>query len=391
MVVRSFREKKMDHILTERHQRLKEKTNDFVKKEITSGMAAAIEAVDEFPFELMQKLADQGFMGINVPEEYGGLGGDVIDEMVFCEEITKGLPVLAWAAGDIILYGNNIIKTNGNEMQKKVYLPKLAKGELLFCFALTEPDAGSDAASIQTSAEKVNDHYVINGSKIFISGAGVADIAVTNTRTAPGRYDGITAFLVDTKSAGYSATPIKKLGYRGSNTCEVYYKNVHVAPQDILGGEECLHQGWRQMMRLLNGERLVLSACALGISEKILAHVIEYVRERIKLSRPAGKFQDIEHMVVEMATELEAARQLAYHAAWMEARKMECVRETSMSKYFCAETGKKIAISAMQIMGNHAYTMACDVQRYFRDVVILSIGGGTTQIQKNIISKTLGL
>jgi alkylation response protein AidB-like acyl-CoA dehydrogenase len=391
MEVHSFKEKKMDHILNENHRRLKEKTRSFVKNELSSEIAVAIEATDEFPFELMQKLADQGFWAINVPQEYGGLGGGVIDEMVFFEEITKGLPVLAWTAGDILLYGNNIIKTNGNKAQKKAYLPKLAKGELIFCFALTEPDAGSDAASIQTVAEKENDHYVINGSKIFISGAGVADIAVTNTRTAPGRYDGITAFLVDTKSAGYRATPIKKLGYKGSNTCEVYYNNVSVAPQNILGGEECLNQGWQQMMRLLNGERLVLSACALGIGEKILADVIGYVHERVKLSRPAGKFQDIEHKVVEMATELEAARQLAYYAAWKETKKIECVRETSMSKYLCAETGKKIAVSAMQIMGNYAYTMACDVQRYFRDVIILSIGGGTTQIQKNIISRTLGL
>jgi alkylation response protein AidB-like acyl-CoA dehydrogenase len=145
------------------------------------------------------------------------------------------------------------------------------------------------------------------------------------------------------------------------------------------------------MMRLLNGERLVLSSCALGISEKILADVIGYVRERVKLGQPAGKFQDIEHKVVEMATELEAARQLAYYAAWKETQKIECVRETSMSKYLCAETGKKIAVAAMQIMGDYAYTMACDVQRYFRDVSILSIGGGTTQIQKNIIAKTLGL
>ncbi|MGD8520243.1 MAG: acyl-CoA dehydrogenase family protein [Desulfobacterales bacterium] len=381
----------MDHILTEKHRRLKEKTRGFVEKEISSELALAIEAADEFPFELMQKLADQGFMGINVPEEYGGLGGGVIDEMVFFEEITKGLPVLAWTAGDIILYGNNIIKTNGNKAQQEAYLPKLAKGEMIFCFALTEPDAGSDAASIQTAAEKIGDHYVINGNKVFISGAGVADIAVTNTRTAPGRYDGITAFLVDTKSEGYSATPMKKLGYKGSNTCEVYYNNVNVAPQDILGGEDCLNQGWRQMMRLLNGERLTLSSCALGIGERILADVIAYVRDRIKLSRPTGKFQDIEHQVVEMATELEAARQLAYYAAWKETRKMECVRETSMSKYLCAETGKKIAITAMQIMGDYAYTMACDVQRYFRDVSILSIGGGTTQIQKNIIAKTLGL
>jgi len=381
----------MNHILTEDQRLLREKTRSFIEKEVSPEVAVAVEAAGEFPHDLMRKLAEQGFMGINVPQEYGGVGGGVIEEMVFFEEISKGLPVLAWTAGDIILYGSNIIKTNGNQEQKEAYLPKLARGEMIFCFALTEPDAGSDAASIQTSAEKINDHYVINGNKMFISGAGVADIAVTNSRTGPGRYDGITAFLVDTRSVGYGTSPIKKLGYKGSNTCEVYYNNVPVAPKDILGGEECLNQGWQQMMRLLNGERLVLSACALGISEKILAEVIRYIRERVKPGQPAGKYQDIEHKVAEMATELEAARQLAYNAARMETLKLECVRETSMSKYFCAETGKKIALTAMQIMGDYAYTMACDVQRYFRDVPILSIGGGTSQIQKNIIAKTLGL
>lgn len=381
----------MDHNLTSDQRLLREKTRIFVKENLPPEVAAEVEAADEFPHELMNKLSEQGFMGINVPQEYGGLGGGVIEEMLFFQEITIGLPVLAWTAGDIILYGNNIIKTNGNKTQKDAYLPKLAKGELIFCFALTEPDAGSDAASIQTSAEKIDDHYVINGNKMFISGAGVADISVTNARTGPGRYDGITAFLVDTRNEGYSASPIKKLGYKASNTCEVYYNNVPVAPEYILGGEDCLNQGWQQMMRLLNGERLVLSACAIGIGEKILADVVRYVRERVKLGQPAGKYQDIEHKVAEMATELEAARQLAYNAAQMETLKLECVRETSMSKYFCAETGKKIAVSAMQIMGDHAYTMACDVQRYFRDVPILSIGGGTSQIQKNIIAKTLGL
>ena len=241
----------MDHSLTNDQRLLREKTRSFVKENLPPEVAASVEAADEFPHELMNKLSEQGFMGINVPQEYGGVGGGVIEEMVFFEEISKGLPVLAWTAGDIILYGSNIIKTNGNQEQKEAYLSKLARGDMIFCFALTEPDAGSDAASIQTSAEKMNDHYVINGNKMFISGAGVADIAVTNARTGPGRYDGITAFLVDTRSEGYGTSPIKKLGYKGSNTCEVYYNNVTVAPKDILGGEECLNQGGQLMMRLL--------------------------------------------------------------------------------------------------------------------------------------------
>ncbi len=381
----------MDHSFTKEQDLLREKTRAFVVKEIPREAAKRIDETEEFPHELMARLAEEGFWRINVPKEYGGDGGNIIDLMIFFEEISRGLPVLAWTAGDVLLYGNNILKVNGNEEQRKAFLPRLIKGELIFCFALTEPDAGSDAANIQTSAELVDGKYVINGNKMFISGASVANISVTNTRTAPSRYSGITSFLVDTSSQGYSASPIHKLGYRGSDTCEVYYKDVAVDPKDILGGEECLNKGWHQMMRLLNGERLVLSACAIGISEKILSDAVQYMKERIGHRPSSGKFQDTFHKLAEMATQLEAARQLAYHSAWMVSKDMECVKETSMTKYFCAETGKKIALMGMEIMGNYGCTMESDVQRFFRDIPILSVGGGTSQIQKNIISKILGL
>ncbi len=380
----------MNHQFTRQQAALCEKTRAFVSREIPDEKAVAVEAADAFPHDLMAKLAEEGFFGINVPAAYGGQDGTVIEEMIFFEEISKALPVLAWTAGDVILYGNNIIKTNGNDIQKEAYLHRLVKGEMLFCFALTEPDAGSDAASIRTEAEPVEGNWVINGNKMFISGASVADIAVTNTRTADSKYNGITSFLVDTRSKGYKAAPIKKLGYKGSDTCEVVYDRVTVSSDQILGGAECLNQGWQQMMRLLNGERLVLSACALGIAERILAHLVPFVREKSAAARVAGRYQDLEHKVVELATEVEAGRRLAYYAAWMVTEKKPCVRETSMTKYFCAETAKKVGVTAMQIMGNRAWAADCSVQRFFRDVPVLSVGGGTSQIQKNIIAKTLG-
>jgi alkylation response protein AidB-like acyl-CoA dehydrogenase len=380
----------MDHHFTRQQEALYEKTRAFVKQEIPDETAVAIETADVFPHNLMTKLAEHGFFGINVPTTYGGQDGTVVEEMIFFEEISKALPVLAWTAGDVLLYGNNIIKTNGNEAQKMAYLPRLVQGKMLFCFALTEPDAGSDAASIQTAAEPIDGNWVINGNKMFISGASVADIAVTNTRTAPSKYGGITSFLVDTRSQGYKASPLKKLGYKGSDTCEVVYDAVTVTEDQILGGPECLNQGWQQMMRLLNGERLVLSACALGIAERVLSHLVPFVRERSAAARPAGRYQDLEHKVVELATEVEAARRLAYYAAWMVTEDKPCVRETSMTKYFCAEVAKKVAVTAMQIMGNQAWALRSSVQRFFRDVPVLSVGGGTSQIQKNIIFKTLG-
>jgi alkylation response protein AidB-like acyl-CoA dehydrogenase len=381
----------MDYSFTAAQQALREKTRAFVEAEIQPSVAREIDRDGTFPFELMKKLGEQGFWGINIPREYGGQGGNIFDLMIFFEEISRALPVLSWTAGDVLLYGNNILKVNGNEAQRQRYLPGLLKGELLFCFALTEPDAGSDAANIQTTAEPDGDEYVINGSKMFISGASVAQIAVTNTRTGPDRYRGITSFLVDTSLTGYSARSIAKLGYKGSDTCEVVYKDVRVDADDILGGRECLNQGWHQMMRLLNGERLVLSACAIGIAETLLAETLKIVRQRKKASGVPARFQSTEHQLADMATQIAAGRQLALYSAWLMTQGRECVQETSMTKYFCAEMGKKIAQTAMTIAGADGYTMDSDIQRFFRDIPILSIGGGTSQIQLNVIAKTLGL
>jgi len=381
----------MDFSLTEEQTMLKDTIRRFVETEIPREVAVEIDEKDEFPHELLQKLCDLGFMGINVPEEYGGQGGNIIDEMIFFEEISKRLPVLAWAAGNIILYGNTIIGVNGNEEQRKKYLPRLAKGELKFAYALTEPNAGSDAASIQTKAVLKDGYYVLNGSKMFITGAGVSDMIVTNARTAESRLKGITDFLVDATSEGFSTRPIKDLGYRGSNTCEVYYDDVKVPLENILGGPENLNKGWTQMMRLLNSERLLLSACALGIGQGAFEYALNYAKEREQFGQPIGKFQAIQHKLVDMATELEAARCLAYYAAWKETQHMECVKETSMSKYFCTEVAKKVALEGVQILGGYGYAMEYDAQRYVRDVLVLPIGGGTTQIQKNIVGAQLGL
>ena len=381
----------MDFNLTEAQSMLRETVRRFVETEIPRDVAVEIDRQDRFPHELLRKLSDLGFMGINVPEEYGGQGGDVIDEMIFFEELSRRLPVLAWAAGNVILYGSEIIKTNGSEEQKRKYLPRLAKGDLKFAYALTEPNAGSDAASIRTRAVLENGHYVINGSKIFITGAGISDVVVTNARTGESKFEGITELLVDTRSEGFSVRPIEDLGYRGSNTCEVYYDNVRVPAENVLGGPRCVNMGWKQMMRLLNTERLLLSVCALGIGQAAFEYALEYAKERVQFGQPIGRFQATQHKLAEMATELEAGRRLAYYAGWKESRKEECVKETSMAKYYCAEVAKKVALQGVQILGGYGYTMEYDAQRHLRDVLVLSIGGGTTEIQKNIIAKQLGL
>jgi len=381
----------MDFNFNEEQILLRNSIREFMKGECPRELVREFDEKDEYPQELFGKLRDLGYTGICVPEEYGGMGGNIIDSMIVHEEISRVMPVLAWALGHVTSYGIDFVLHNGSKEQQELYLPKLAKGEVRFSFALSEPDAGSDSANIRTMATLEDGYYVINGTKIYITGANTSEIVVTVTRTNESKYKGLTLFLIDSKSKGYSATPLKKLGYHGSSACEVVFDNVKALPRDILGGDTALNTGWAQMIKVLNGERLFLSSCALGIGQAAFDDALEYAKKRIQFNRPIGKFQAIQHKLVEMATELEAARRLAYYAAWLESQHMECVKETSMAKYFTSEIAKKITLQGMQILGGYGYMMEVDMQRYLRDILVLTVGGGTTEIQKNVIGKNLGL
>ena len=366
-------------------------TRDFVEREIPIELSRKIDQQDIYPDELLRKFTSTGLWALNIPEAYGGLGGKTVHAMPIYEELSRRLPVLAWVIGNIMLYGNDIIGTNGSPAQKQKFLPELAQGKLRFSFALTEPEAGSDAANLSTKAVLHDDAYWITGNKLFITGAGTSDFVVTLTRTDPSRYKGITAFVVDARRPGYSAVPLKKLGYHGSNTCSVHYENVRVTADEILGGAEGLNQGWNHMTSLLKSERLALSACAIGIGQAVLDETVTYCKQHYDLSHPNGRHQSIQHAIAEMASELEAARQLAYHSARLVSQNIECLKETSMSKYFTTETAKRMALRGIDLLGSDGGTLAWNLQRYLRDVLVLTIGGGTSQIQKNIIARQLGL
>jgi alkylation response protein AidB-like acyl-CoA dehydrogenase len=382
----------VDFNFTEKQNALRDEVRGYVEDNISRDVIREIEEKDEFPHMLVKKFCDLGLAKINIPKAYGGMGGDIVDLMILFEEIAKRLPVLTWNLGNILLYGNEIIGVNGNQEQKDEYFPKLAKGEIMFSFGITEANAGSDAAGIKTKAFFDNGHYVINGGKMFITGAGVTQYTVTFARTAEHKYNGITSFIVDTSLEGYSARPIKKLGFHGSNTCEVVYDNVRVLPQCILGGEaKGLNNGWKQEMKLLNQERLVLSACTLGMAQSAFDEALQFARKKMQRTSPSTDVQSIQHDIAEMASELEAMKVLAYSTAWKEAQGLNPIRETSMTKYFCAETAKRIIMKGMNVLGENAASMDYDMQRNLREILIFSIGGGTSQIQKNIICKTYGL
>ncbi|MBP7734366.1 MAG: acyl-CoA/acyl-ACP dehydrogenase [Spirochaetes bacterium] len=382
----------MDFKFTEQQDQLRERIRNYVETEIPRARAREIDREGKFPADLVKKFADLGLCGINVAKEYGGMGGDVFDLMIIFEEVSRRLPVLCWALGNILLYGNEIISVNGSQEQKQEFLPKLAKGEIMFSFAITEPNAGSDAAGIITKAEFKDGHWLINGSKMFITGAGVTQYTVTFARTSSSKYGGITSFIVDTNQEGYTTREIDKLGYHGSNTCEVYYENVKVLPQYILGGQEKgLNNGWKQEMKLLNQERLMLSACAIGMAQAAYEDALAYAIEKLQRGSQAVDTQAIQHTLAKMATELEVARTFAYATAWKEVAGLSPTKETSMCKYFAAETSKNVIKQGVNILGMDGSSMDHDLQRYLRDILILSIGGGTSQIQKNIISKVIGL
>ncbi|RPI95872.1 MAG: acyl-CoA dehydrogenase [Spirochaetales bacterium] len=382
----------MDFKFSEKQDQLRERVRNYVEREIPREKAREVDREGKFPMDLVRKFVDMGLCGINISGEYGGMDGDIFDLMIIFEEISRRLPVLCWSLGNILLYGNEIISVNGSPEQKKEFLPKLTRGEIMFSFAITEPNAGSDAAGIMTKAEFKDGFWELNGSKMFITGAGVTEYTITFARTSPSKYGGITSFIVDTKQEGYSTKEIDKLGYHGSNTCEVYYDNVKVLPQYILGGQEKgLNNGWKQEMKLLNQERLVLSACAIGMAQAAYEDALEYAIAKLQRGNPLADTQAIQHTLAKMATELEVARTFAYATAWKEAAGYSPTKETSMCKYFAAETSKNIIRQGVNILGPDGSSMDYDMQRYLRDILILSIGGGTTQIQKNIISKSVGL
>lgn len=382
----------MDFKFTDQQEQLRERVRSYVETEIPRARARQIDREGKFPADLVKKFADLGLCAINIDREYGGMGGDIFDLMIIFEEISRRLPVLCWSLGNILLYGNEIISVNGSKEQKEEFLPKLAKGEIMFSFAITEPNAGSDAAGIITRAEFKDGYWLLNGSKMFITGASVTQYTVTFARTSPSKYGGITSFVVDTNQEGYTTREIDKLGYHGSNTCEVYYENVKVLPQYILGGQEKgLNNGWKQEMKLLNQERLVLSACAIGMAQAAYEDALAYAIEKLQRGSQTVDTQAIQHTLAKMATELEVARTFAYATAWKEAAGMSPTKETSMCKYFAAETSKNVIKQGVNILGLDGSSMDHDLQRYLRDILILAIGGGTSQIQKNIISKVIGM
>jgi alkylation response protein AidB-like acyl-CoA dehydrogenase len=338
-------------------------------------------------FDLYRQMADLGWLGVTIPEEYGGSGGSMLDATLFMEETARGLAPIGGYSTTLIVAGAT--SRFGTDEQKKEILGGIARGAVE-AIAMTEPEAGSDVGSLTTSAERVDGGFVINGQKVFISNAHISDHVLVVCRTTRGesKHEGLTMLWVPKDAEGMEMKGIETMGGRETNY--VYLTDCAVPENAVLGEVD---QGWTQLMAGLNVERLILAATMLGIAQRAFDDALSYVKERKQFGRPIGSFQALQHRLADLATDLEAARLMTRWVATLtdEDPGQMLPREASMVKLYVTETCKKVTLEGMQMMGGYGYSSEYDMERLVRTSLVSTIYGGTSEIQRNIIAKTLGL
>ncbi|MFY0545881.1 acyl-CoA dehydrogenase [Brevibacillus sp. H7] len=377
----------MNFRFSEEQEMMRRMVRDFAQKEIAP-FVPVMEETDEFPRRIVKKMGEMGLLGIPIPEEWGGAGADFLSYILAIHEISKVSATLGVILSVHTSVGTNPILYFGNDEQKRKFVPKLACGEFLGAFALTEPGAGSDASNLRTSAVRNGDEYILNGSKIFITNGGEADVYITFavTQSSEG-VKGISAFIVEKDTPGFTVgKKEKKMGLHGSNTTELIFDNARVPAKNLLGTEG---DGFKIAMANLDAGRIGIAAQALGIAEAALHYATEYARERKQFGQPIARQQAVAFKLADMAALVEAARLLVYRAADLRNQGLPCGKEASMAKRFASDAAMKIATEAIQIFGGYGYTREYPVERLFRDAKITQIYEGTNQIQRIVIAKHL--
>ncbi len=338
-------------------------------------------------FDIYKRMADLGWLGITIPEEYGGSGGTMLDACLFMEETSRGLAPINGYATTLIVAGAT--KRFGTEDQKKKVLGGIASGSVE-AIAMTEPESGSDVGSLSTQAVRSNGGYVINGQKVFISNAHISDhvLLVCRTTKTESKHDGLSMIFVPKDTDGMELKPIDTMGGRDTNY--VYFTDCEVPAENLLGEQD---QGWTQLMAGLNTERLILAATMLGIGQRAFDDALAYAKERKQFGKPIGSFQALQHRFADLATELEAARLMTWWVASLNDEDPDRMlpKEASMVKLFVTETVQRVTLEGMQMMGGYGYSSEYDMERLVRASLVSTIYGGTSEIQRGIIAKTLGL
>ena len=376
-------------IFTDEHDQLRESIRSFVLKELAPHAEEWEETT--FPDSVFRRMGELGFLGLSYPEEYGGQGGDYFANLVLAEEmvhsnsggLAMGVAVHTdMATPPVFLFGT--------EEQKQQYLVPAIRGEKISCLGITEPDAGSDVSGIKTRAVRDGDEYVINGSKTFITNGERADFIVLVTKTDPDAgYDGFSLFVVDTASPGFHVSrKLEKLGMHSSDTAELSFDDVRVPAENLLGEEG---KGFYHIMWELQGERLIGAAGCVAGAQRCFDRTLQYATERTAFGRPIGRFQAIRHKFADMATKIEAGRQMVYTTAWRFANGEYPVREISMAKLFASRVACEVADECLQIYGGAGYMREYGVERAWRDLRLNRIGAGTDEIMLEVIGRTYGL
>jgi len=375
----------MDFLFSQEQKILREAVRNFVQKEIQP----LVKDSDEkgvWPEVFTKKLAEMGLLGIVIPPEYSGSGYSNADYVIILEELSKVDPSVGLTVAAHNSLCSNHLNLFASEEQKQKYLTRTASGQTLGAWALTEPDAGSDAASMKTRAVKKEDHWILNGTKRFITNATLAEISVVLAKTDPekGRH-GISAFILEKGMEGYRAGKKEdKLGIRAADTAELIFEDVKVPAENLIGEE---NKGYSQAMAILDGGRVSIAGFSLGVAAGALEASLKYAKERVQFNQPIANFQAIQWMLADGFTELEAARLLTYKAAFLEDKGKKIVKESAMAKLFASELAVKASSMAVQIHGGYGFTKDYPVEKFYRDSKLATIGEGTSEIQRWIIAQ----
>jgi len=377
----------MDFDLTPEQELIRDTVRSFARERIQP-VAAALDLESRFPYELVAELAELGLMGLPIPEEYGGAGGDTVSYAIAIEELTRVDSSVAITVAAHTSLGTMPILLYGSEAQKQQWLPDLASGKRLAAFGLTEAGAGSDAGNARTTADLRDGSWVINGAKLFITNAGT-DITWGVTITARTGEDEISNVVVENGTPGYTiSAPMKKLGWRASDTRELSFEECAVPEANLLGERGA---GFKQFLEILDGGRISVAAMGVGLAQGAYDLAFAYAKEREQFGKPISRFQAIQFKLADMATEIEAGRGLVLKAAWLKDEGRDFAQQAAMAKLYTGELSKRVVDAALQIHGGFGYMEEAAISRLYRDQKILEIGEGTNEVQRMVIARLLGL
>ncbi len=378
----------MDFELSEEHKIFQRTVAQFAQKEIAP-IGEEHDIKEKYPRWIYDRAGELGFLGIPYPELYGGTGPDTIALSIFTEETTKADAGIAMGLVVQNTVGTSPVYNFGSEDLKQRYLVPAIKGEYVGSFALTEPNVGSDAASVQATAKEDGDSYILNGAKVFVSNGMTAKFATVAARTDKGKgHQGISLFLVDTESPGFSRKGVKKLGIRAQDIAEFAFEDCRVPKENLMGDKG---KAFYHLMATVQDTRIIVGAASVGLAKAAFEKALQYAKDRQQFGQPIGKFQGIQFKLADMAVEIETASLLVFKASWLNDRGVNCTKEASMAKLYGSEMVNKVVYQALQIHGGYGYMREYPLERYFRDARIMEIFEGTSEIQRVIIAKQYGL